>query len=353
MLIITNFEKSSKLVIFGCMDLIDAVALNYYRFFKPSEVKSFLEEFEKGNFDFELPKDLREVGFKELEKAEKSKVRIIPFFDETFPKSLKVIKEKPILLYVKGHFTGFKDESFGIVGSRKSTPYGEGIAYKVSSELSQLGITVVSGLAYGIDSQAHRGALDNGGNTIAVLGNGALVVYPRGNLSLYRRIEEVSFLISEFPLETKPAQYNFPFRNRLISGLSAGVLVVEATEKSGSLITASYAIEQGKEVFALPQNITNPTSRGTNALIKDGAIPFLDVKDILENVRIFNKFLLQYNRDLPFDEDKEMLEKIYDGDTFDTLKEKFQMDEKELISKLTLLEVKGLLKKMGGRYFKV
>jgi len=336
------------------MDFVDIVSLNYYKFVKPSKVKVFLKEIENSNYEFSLDSDLREVGFQEIEKANKLNVLIIPFFDERFPQSLKLIKDPPLLLYVKGNFKGFSNDSFAIVGSRKSTAYGRSIAYKTAYELSSLGITIVSGLAYGIDGEAHRGALDGGKNTIAILGNGVDVIYPNENANLYRKIEEYSFLVSEFPLQSKPTKYNFPYRNRIISGLSLGVLVVEAEEKSGSLITATHAIEQGKEVFAVPQNITSKTSVGVNLLIRDGATPFLSVNDVLYGIKAFNKYLKKENsvNDLTEDE-KEILSKIEDGDTLDKIKEKLNLNEAIILTKLTFLEVKGFIKKASGRYYKV
>lgn len=335
------------------MDLIDVVALNYMRFNKPKDAKPYLEEFEKNNsFELDGRNDLRNFGKNELEKADRLEVEIIPFYSEEFPRQLLEIKQKPLLLYTKGRLKQIPLEAVAIVGSRKCTSYGKTISYKFAYELGKLGVCVISGLAYGIDSEAHKGAIESNGTTIAVLGNGVDVVYPREHLELYKEIEAKGLLISEFPLESKPTKYNFPFRNRLISGLSFAVAVVEAEVKSGSLITAMHALEQGKEVFAVPGNITSKTSRGTNELIRDGAIPVLGVDDIIENIPQLKHLSNSAKVYKPSKEEDVILSQIEDGDTFDTILEKVNKDERELLMLLTLLEMKGLIKKSSGRYFK-
>ena len=187
-------------------------------------------------------------------------------------------------MYIKGEILEEDSLSLAIVGSRKATAYGKWACEKFSRELVDLGVTIVSGLAAGIDTVAHKTAVNNGGRTIGVLGNGIDIVYPKKNISLFEKIVENGAVISEFPLGTPPLPYNFPQRNRIISGLSMGVIVIEAQEKSGSLITAHHALEQGKEVFALPGNINSIYSGGTNKLIKDGAIPLLDIEAIIDEV---------------------------------------------------------------------
>ncbi|MBP8612865.1 MAG: DNA-processing protein DprA [Candidatus Atribacteria bacterium] len=335
------------------MDLIDVVALNYMRFNKPRDAKPYLEEFEKKNsFELSGNKDWRDYGKNELEKLEKFGAEIIPFYSKEFPKQLLEIKQKPLLLYVKGSLKEFPIEAIAIVGSRKCTSYGKGVSYKLSYELGKLGVCVISGLAYGIDSEAHRGAIESNGTTIAVLGNGVNEVYPKEHLELYKEIEAKGLLVSEFPLGSKPTKYNFPFRNRLISGLGLAVVVVEAEVKSGSLITAMHALEQGKEVFAVPGNITSKTSMGANELIRDGAIPVLGVEDIIDNIpelKHLSNGAIVYK---PSKEEDAILSQIEDGDTFDTILEKVAKEERELLMLLTLLEMKGLIKKASGRYFK-
>ena len=335
------------------MDLIDVVALNYMRFNKPKDAKPYLEEFEKNNsFELNARNDWRNFGKNELEKADRLGVEIVPFYSEEFPRQLLEIKQKPLLLYTKGKLEQFPLEAVAIVGSRKCTSYGKAISYKLAYELGKLGVCVISGLAYGIDSEAHKGAIESNGTTIAVLGNGIDVVYPREHLELYKEIEAKGLLVSEFPLGSKPTKYNFPFRNRLISGLSLAVVVVEAEVKSGSLITAMHALEQGKEVFAVPGNITSKTSMGTNELIRDGAVPVLEVEDIIENIPQLKYLSNSAEVYKPSKEEDMILAQIEDGDTFDTILEKVNKDERELLMLLTLLEMKGLIKKSSGRYFK-
>ncbi|MGC9100734.1 MAG: DNA-processing protein DprA [Caldisericum sp.] len=341
------------------MDLLKTVALNYLRFNKPKEAKIYLKEFlDNDSLDFNFDKYYIEFAEKEIEKAKEYNVKLIPFYDEKYPNALSLLKDKPILLYVKGDFIEFPKDAVAIVGSRKCTNYGKSVAYKIAYDLASVGVSIVSGLAYGIDSAAHNGALDANGKTIAILGSGIDVIYPRDHLSLSRKIEENGFIVSEFPFGTEPMKYNFPFRNRIISALSLGVIVVEAELKSGSLITAMHAIEQGKEVFAVPGNITSPTSLGTNALIRDGAIPLLDVNDIFENIKELNHLKLSKRIEEFSKIEQAILNMLEDGDTFDTLKEKissgdFLISDSEILATLTTLEVRGYLKKTLGRYFKI
>jgi len=221
---------------------------------------------------------------KEKEEAERLGIEIITLFDEGYPEQLRQIYDPPIVLYVMGslHF----DVGLSIVGCRRASFYGLSSAEKISRELSALGITVISGLARGIDTAAHKGALAAGGKTIAVLGSGLKNIYPPENEALAHSIAQKGAVISEFPLDTQPYPYNFPRRNRIISGLSAGVVVVEAAQNSGALITADFALEQGREVYALPGKVDSPTSYGTNDLIKQGAKLVTNVADILEELNL-------------------------------------------------------------------
>lgn len=205
-----------------------------------------------------------------------------------YPERLRNIYDPPKKLYVLGNFKILKEKAIAIVGSRKATEYGKKVAFQLSQELTKENINIVSGLAIGIDTYAHLGAvsIQNQASTIAVLGSGIDVIYPKENIELARKIIQTGgCIVSEYPLGTKPNKINFPQRNRIISGLSDGVVVVEASEKSGSLITAEFGIEQGKEIFAVPGNIDNPLSKGTNQLIMDGAKMVLSSKEILEEIR--------------------------------------------------------------------
>ena len=204
-----------------------------------------------------------------------------------YPELLKGIYDAPLKLYTLGNKEILKQLNIAIVGSRTATEYGKKIAYQISKDLSNNGINIISGLAIGIDSYAHLGALQSNsiGKTIAVLGSGLDEMYPKQNIELAKQIiKQGGCIITEYPLGTKPEKMHFPQRNRIISGLSKGVLVVEASEKSGSLITADFALEQGREVFAVPGNILNSTSAGTNNLIKQGAKLVTTYEDILVEI---------------------------------------------------------------------
>lgn len=214
-------------------------------------------------------------------------IKEISIESSKYPNILKRIYDPPKKLYVMGNEELLKINSIAIVGSRDNTEYGKEAAKYFAYNVAKQNICIVSGLARGIDSFAHIGALQAKGKTIAVVGNGLDIVYPKENAKLVQKIIKLGgAIISEYPIGSKPERFHFPARNRIISGLSNGVLVIEAKEKSGSLITADFAIEQGKEVFAVPGNINSLNSVGTNNLIKDGAIPVSNYKDILHWLNI-------------------------------------------------------------------
>jgi len=217
-----------------------------------------------------------------LSKIDKEGIRVLTLESPDYPSNLKNIYDPPPVLYLKGSLLPDDTLALGVVGSRTATAYGLKTAQELALGLASRGITVVSGMARGIDTMAHTGALAGGGRTIAVLGSGIDVVYPPENKRLYEKIQKSGAVISEFIPGTKPLAGNFPARNRIISGLSLGVIVVEAAEKSGSLITADFALEQGREVFAVPGNISSGQSVGTNNLIKQGAKIVTRIEDILE-----------------------------------------------------------------------
>lgn len=217
------------------------------------------------------------------------KIEEISIESKEYPEQLREIYDAPLKLYVLGNKEILKQSSIAIVGARKATEYGKEVALQFSKDLSKNGINIISGLALGIDTCAHLGTLypDSIGKTIAVLGSGLDEIYPKPNIELAKQIiKNGGCIISEYSLGIKPEKQHFPQRNRIISGLSKGVLVVEASEKSGSLITADFALEQGRDVFAVPGNISNSTSVGTNNLIKQGAKLVTNYEDIL--VEIFN-----------------------------------------------------------------
>ena len=222
----------------------------------------------------------------ELDLAKKYNLKIITLDDTEYPGNLKHIPDPPIVLYVKGELKDEDRLSVAIVGSRRASFYGLSSAEKFANDLANQGITIVSGLARGIDTSAHKGALKQGGRTIAVIGSGFRHLYPAENKELAEEISRCGAVISEFPINAKPLSQNFPRRNRVISGLSLGVLVVEAARNSGALITADCALEQGRDVFALPGKIDSGNSFGTNGLIKQGAKLVSCADDIIEEFNI-------------------------------------------------------------------
>ncbi len=221
----------------------------------------------------------------ERTRADAAGVRIVTLVDSEYPALLREIDDPPLALYVRGRLPVDTTTAIAIVGTRRGTQYGKMVGAKLASQLALRGISVVSGLAAGIDAAAHQGTLDVGGHTIAVLGCGVDIPYPKRNQPLYERIAVEGTVMSEYPLGMRPAKWTFPQRNRILSGLSRGVVVVQAPERSGSLITARLALEQGREVFAVPGNISTTTSAGTNRLIQQGAKLVESAEDILEEFR--------------------------------------------------------------------
>jgi DNA processing protein len=218
---------------------------------------------------------------KELDLVKKNDVKIISIQDKDYPENLKNIYDPPIIIYVKGKLLEKDNLSVAVVGSRKASIYGLSCAEKFALQLAELGITIVSGMARGIDSASHRGALKAKGRTIAVLGSGLLNIYPPENKNLFEQISKEGAVISEFPMRAKPLAENFPRRNRIISGLSLGAIVVEASRNSGALITADLALEQGREVFAVPGKVDSVNSFGVNVLIKQGAKLITSIDDVV------------------------------------------------------------------------
>lgn len=225
-----------------------------------------------------------EAAAQEAPRIAKYGCELVTWVDERFPAALKEIFEPPVLLYARGDVSLLARPCLAIVGSRRPTPYGSAIAERLASDLAARGLVIVSGLARGIDTAAHRGALAAGGKTIAVLGCGIDQCYPSENKKLKAEIEQKGLVISEFPMGSFAAPQNFPVRNRVISGLALGVAVVEAAQYSGSLITARLSLDQNREVFAVPGNVTNKNSWGPNTLIKQGAKLVQDWKDVVEEL---------------------------------------------------------------------
>ena len=224
-----------------------------------------------------------------LEFLNRNKIGYITINNDKYPENLKNIEEPPYVLFYKGNIDLIKRKNVAIVGARRNSVYGEIVAKKITNELSNTSCGIISGVAYGIDSITQREAIDKEIDTIGVLGCGIDIIYPKSNAELYNKIINKGLLISEFFPGTKPFHYNFPRRNRIISGLSCGVIVIEATAKSGSLITANYAINQGKDVMAVPGSILSSASEGCNFLIRDGAKIFLEDNDLYEFINEIKK----------------------------------------------------------------
>ena len=278
--------------------------------------------------------------------------RLIDFEDLEYPKSLRVIDNPPKELYCAGDISLLKSKNAAVVGSRKFTSYGREVSGLVSRELAKVGITVVSGMAYGIDTFAHEGALKVSGKTAAVLGTGLNKAYPAVNRGLMDRIYEEGLLISEFEPDFPGKKYAFPLRNRIISGLSSHVIIVEAGLKSGALITASYALEQGKEIYSVPGNIMNYSSAGTNKLISDGAIPLINIKDLISDMGVNSIDNGDELKDLSEDEKKfAMMIKNNSGITTEGIYDRTNKKISSINAMVTVLELKGVIRTFGGRIY--
>lgn len=223
---------------------------------------------------------------KVMEKIVNSGVRVMIWSDSDYPRRLKEINQSPPVLYIKGSINVEDDWAVAVVGTRRVTPYGRQVANEIATFLAQNGVTLVSGLARGVDAISHQASLRAGGRTFAVLGSGVDVIYPPEHRKLAAEIAEQGALISDYAVGTSPDGVNFPPRNRIISGLSLATVVVEAGEKSGALITAEFAVEQGRDVFAVPGSILAPQSTGTNQLIEQGARPLLKMSEIFESLKL-------------------------------------------------------------------
>jgi DNA processing protein len=288
----------------------------------------------------------------ELRKIERAGARMLTSLDDEYPPLLRHVDDAPIVLYIRGKLTPADERALAVVGTRRASTYGKDIAHQFSRQLAEHGITIVSGMAHGIDAAAHMGALEAGGRTIAVLGCGVDRIYPSDHRALAARITESGALLSEFPMGSRPEAKHFPRRNRLLSGISLGVLIVEAPLRSGALITASHAAEQGREVFAVPGSIHQPGSEGTHALIQEGAKLAHRVDDILDELNIVHEGA----------QSRAAAERLAPGDEIEALlleslsREPLHIDDlarhtglpiATVSSILTILELKGLARMVG------
>lgn len=292
---------------------------------------------------------------KQIETIKKTGIDILCLDDPLYPSLLKETQSAPAVIYVKGNINPQDRYSIAIVGSRKPTDYGSAIAQNMSEELAAIGFTIVSGMARGIDSLSHKGAIRAGGRTIAVLGSGLDRLYPPENKSLAEKIAASGCLISEFPLGTSPDKENFPRRNRLISGLSLGVLVIEATSESGALITANYALEQSREVFSVPGNINSRNSDGTNRLIRKGAILTRKAEDIIEELApVLKGFITQKKKAcIEISSEEKELCNFLSGEPkqVDVISRESRLPASHVLGILLGLELKGAVKQISGKRF--
>lgn len=293
---------------------------------------------------------------KEAEKLASMGVAPICYSDQSYPPNLLEIHDYPPVLFLLGKLASADKLAIAMVGSRKPTTYGLAVAEKIAKDLAAVGVTVVSGMARGIDTAVHRGALASGGRTIAVLGCGPDIVYPRENQKLMSNIINEGAVISEFPPGTPPEPWRFPVRNRIISGLSLGTVVVEAAEKSGALITADFALEQGRDVMAVPGNVVSSQSRGPHRLIKQGARLVEGAGDILDEMGLEKLFPLQASGDgsgLKMSIEEESLYKLLtiEPAAIDDLIAKSGLPTQKALAALMYLEVKGLTRQLPGKYY--
>ncbi len=287
----------------------------------------------------------------EMEKLDRYGVKVFTWHDSGYPSRLKEIYDYPPILYVRGSLLHEDEWCLAVVGTRRATVYGRQVTEEIVSDLARSKITIASGLAKGIDSIAHRSALEAGGRSVAVFACGLDTIYPSENAELARRIMQQGALISEYPLGTRPRPDNFPRRNRIMSGMSLGVLVTEAGKTSGALITASLALEQNREVFAIPGSILSPASRGTNHLIQEGAKLVHDHIDILEELNLTAVAQqIEMKEIIPESETEAQLIKQLSAEPthIDEVCRSSGLPVSEVSSTLAMMELKGLVKTVGG-----
>ena len=281
-----------------------------------------------------------------------SGVEVVTYCSEKYPSQFLNFPDKPIILYCKGDLSLLNSTCVGIVGTRKPTIYGKNVTEKFAKALASNGITIVSGLADGVDAISHRGALDVDGKTIAVLGGGFEHIYPKMNYNLEKEIEAKGLVVSEYAPNVLPANWHYPIRNRIIAGLSKAVVITEASLKSGSMHTKNYCVDYGIDIFAVPGEITSFASSGTNAIIKNcQASIALSPDDVLESLNLTNRVNpIVKNLQLSFEE--QAILNVIDGEThFDEIQIKTKFDTKSLLTLLTTMELNGIIKKLTGNYY--
>lgn len=358
-------------------NLVYLNALNCLSLLGPASIRFLLEQcgsarlvWESPAADLTIPPGLKRDSFavtitrereaidplKEWERLAKMGISVLSQACPDYPSLLQEIPYPPVLLYCRGSLERLNDPSVAVVGSRRSTFYGQEVAGRLAEELSRAGIGVISGMALGVDTAAHRGALSSGGYTVAVLGCGLDRCYPPANRGLMTDIAISGLLLTEFPPGTKPLPAHFPRRNRIISGLSLGTVVVEATAKSGALITAEYALEQNKEVFAVPGNVGSPYSRGCHRLLKEGAHLVEGAADILDELFLPGRDADSEKQDcksIPLEEGEQKLLQLvpYQPLHMDELIRLSGEKASTVNAILLSLELKQYIRQAPGRYF--
>lgn len=293
----------------------------------------------------------------EMRHARETGTRLITPLDEEYPAALKTIHDPPLALYMRGRIKPIDRHAIAVVGTRHPTHYGMDCARKLSYQLGKAGICVLSGVALGVDTAAHEGALRSGGRTVAVIGSGFDYFYPEENIPLAERIAGQGAVLSEFPFARKPDKTTFPMRNRIVSGMAMGVLVIEAAQRSGAIITANQAISQGRSVFAVPGRIDSLSSAGTNSLIKDGAVLVTDVRDILEYFELLFPRTTRETQDAPAvyypglnGNEKRVVDLLAGGEmAVDSLIRESGVHAAMMASLLVGLELKKITKMLPGR----
>lgn len=338
---------------------------------KESSLRKLLEKFERYEDIFKLDKvylkkycnlsdeDIEKIYSSldinleaELEKLKKLDIKILFINDREYPEELKNIAKPPIFLYYRGDISLLSGKRIGVVGTRRATSYGRIACEKLTRELVESGVITVSGLASGIDGICHKKTLEVGGKTIAIVGSGLDIIYPQENKKLWEEIGKRGLLISEYPLGTEPFSYNFPMRNRIIVGISQGVVVVESKAKGGSLITAELALEEGREVFAVPGDIFSPASEGCNHLIKNSAAKLVtSIEDIIEEFG-WNRVEKEKKEKLKLtDYEKKIYNTLVREKNLDEIIEETSMKASEVLSILMDLEVRKIVTSVsGGKY---
>lgn len=346
--------------------LLNIVRLSYdkqYVLYEEIGIRS-IKELRESLYNLPFSRSIIEKLSKRIDKTDIDKykdrllqlnIHKVHYTDLDYPENLIHIQNPPPILYYKGILEKTFNKGVSVVGSRKCTDYGKYVCEKLVRELSYYKIPIISGLALGIDGIAHRAALDNDNKTLGVLGNGIDQIYPKSNRALYSKMESNGCIVSEFPLGSDPKPYNFPQRNRIISGIGTGVLVIEAQEKSGTLLTATAAGEQGREVFAVPGNIFSQGSSGTNKLIQDGAKLVMNVEDILNELPYEDSILQtqckeEINEELSGNEKSIFQSLMISPKNCDELCFEKDMAISEVLEIITSLELKGLIGMIGDNY---